>query len=95
MTCQYASSGCNYPEGECLGLCNQQGIGLTLRPCQRVEVNWGRHGWLPGTFHEYRRGEADEPDSRVRCKVTMDNGFGCEGQGYASECVRPMQEVSA
>jgi hypothetical protein len=23
MTCQYASSGCNFPEGECLGLCVQ------------------------------------------------------------------------
>lgn len=67
---------------------------MQLQPGQRVEVNWGPRGWLPGTFEEYRRGEADEPESRVRCKVKMDNGWGCEGQGYASECVRPMPEPS-
>lgn len=85
MSCEYATSGCNYPEGGCDGACAR----YSLQPGQRVEVNWGPRGWLPGAFEEYRRGEADEPDTRVRCKVKMDNGFACDGQGYAAECVLP------
>lgn len=62
-----------------------------LQPGQKVEVNWGRNfGWLPGVFQEYGHGYPEEGDEVVRCKVKMDNGFPCEGFGYAQACVRPI-----
>jgi hypothetical protein len=66
-----------------------------LVPGQRVEVDWGLRGWLPGTFEEYREGEFDEPDGRVRCRVAMDNGWAFQGQGFAAECVRAAEGGAA
>ncbi len=55
---------------------------------QRVLVNWGeRHGWLPGTFEGYSSPAVDEEFRR--CRVEMDNGFACNGEGYHPDCVRP------
>ena len=55
-------------------------------PNQRVEVNWHRHGWLPGTFVSYVAGLPDEDFSR--CIVEMDNGFGRHCGGFHPDCVR-------
>lgn len=44
MTCQYASSGCNYPEGECLGLCaitKSMGEKVIYTGANDSQVQWG------------------------------------------------------
>jgi hypothetical protein len=53
----------------------------------RVEVNWGRRGWLPGTFEVYES-FADPGENFLRLHVRMDNGFSCDGSGYHPDAVR-------
>ena len=59
-------------------------------PNQRVEVNWHRHGWLPGTFVSYVAGLPDEDFSR--CIVEMDNAFACQAVGFHPGCVRVRED---
>ena len=60
-----------------------------MKPGDRVEVEWARLGWLPGTFVEFTSGDVGEDFRRV--KVQMDNGFACDGLGYHPDCVREAQ----
>lgn len=60
-----------------------------MKPGDRVEVQWARLGWLPGTFEAYSSPSPDEDFQRI--KVKMDNGFACHGEGYHPECVRAVQ----
>lgn len=53
---------------------------------ERVEVNWGNRGWLPGTFQSLSSPDPDEDFQRVQ--VAMDCGLTCEGSGYHPRCVR-------
>jgi hypothetical protein len=61
---------------------------MRFQPGDRVEVNWGRRGWLPGIFESYAS-SADPGEDFKRIRVAMDNGFGCTGSGYHPDCVRP------
>jgi hypothetical protein len=64
-----------------------------MKTGDKVEVQWARLGWLPGVFETYTSGEADEDFQR--CKVKMDNGFACHGQGYHPDCVREASQTAA
>jgi hypothetical protein len=56
---------------------------------ERVEVNWGRRGWLPGTLTSFESCP-DHDEDFIRVHVQMDNGFACSGTGYHPDCVRPV-----
>jgi hypothetical protein len=58
----------------------------SLTAGERVEVNWGRRGWLPGTFESLSTPDPGEDFQRAR--VCMDNGLSCDGSGYHPRCVR-------
>lgn len=60
-----------------------------MKPGDRVEVEWARLGWLPGTLIGFTAGEVDEDFQRVQVK--MDNGFACHGSGFHPDCVRKVQ----
>jgi hypothetical protein len=53
----------------------------------RVEANFGRRGWLLGTFVDYET-SPDPGENFLRVHVRMDNGFACMGTGYHPNAVR-------
>jgi hypothetical protein len=64
-------------------------IAGTLKQGDRIEVNWGKRGWLPAIFSNYS--SADDGEGFERVKATMDNGWACDGSGYHPDCVRRLK----
>lgn len=64
-----------------------------LKRGDRVAVNWGRRGWLPGTFEAYES-HPDPGESFLRIHARMDNGWSCAGSGYHPDAVRPIETVN-
>lgn len=60
-----------------------------FKPGDRVTVNWGRRGWLPGTFEAYES-SPDPSETFRRVHVRMDNGWACTGTGYHPDAVRAL-----